>query len=152
MPLTAERQRWVNFFEVWVSQEDGRQVYHNSWVTNLAVSRSTVQQYVRAARARWKIENEQFNVQKNHGYEMEHNFGHGQQHLAYNFFLLNLLAFLWHQILELTDQVYQASRRLWGSKKRLWERLRTLLDVWVVHSWGHLLEVNLAEEPDLPGP
>lgn len=152
VPLTAERQRWVNFFEVWVMNQDGQQVYHNSWVTNLMVSRFMVQRYVRAARARWKIENEQFNVQKNHGYEMEHNFGHGQQHLATNFFLLNVLAFLWHQILELTDRLYQASRRLWGSKKRLWERLRTLLDLWVVHSWWHLLEVNLAEEPDLPGP
>ena len=36
---------------------------------------------------RWKIENETFNTLKNQGYHAEHNFGHGNQYLAYNFFL-----------------------------------------------------------------
>src|SRR5207248_1356801 len=30
---------------------------------------------IACGRARWKIENESFNVLKNHGYELEHNFG-----------------------------------------------------------------------------
>ncbi len=33
-------------------------------------------------RARWKIENEGFNVLKTKGYNLEHNFGHGIQNLA----------------------------------------------------------------------
>ena len=33
-------------------------------------------------RARWKIENETFNVLKTNGYNLEHNFGHGSQTLA----------------------------------------------------------------------
>ena len=32
--------------------------------------------------ARWKIENETFNVLKNNGYNPEHNFGHGKQNHA----------------------------------------------------------------------
>jgi hypothetical protein len=33
-------------------------------------------------RKKTKIENEAFNVMKNHGYELEHNFGHGVTFLA----------------------------------------------------------------------
>jgi hypothetical protein len=37
---------------------------------------------VEAGRSRWKIENENNNVLKTKGYHLEHNFGHGQQHLS----------------------------------------------------------------------
>ena len=56
---------------------------------------------VQAGRARWKIENETFNTLKNQGYHIEHNFGHGKKNLSMNFFVLNLLAFFIHQILDL---------------------------------------------------
>ena len=49
-------------------------------------------------RSRWKIETEQFNVQNNQGYELEPNYGHGQQTLSMVFYLLNLLAFLAHKL------------------------------------------------------
>jgi hypothetical protein len=38
---------------------------------------------------------------KNHGYHLEHNFGHGKQHLAQVFVLLNLLAFAFHTVCDL---------------------------------------------------
>ncbi|MCW5969786.1 MAG: hypothetical protein KIT57_14865 [Blastocatellales bacterium] len=57
-------------------------------------------QIIGIGRSRWKIENEQFNVHKNHGYELEHNYGHGRQTLSMVFYLLNLLAFLAHKVLE----------------------------------------------------
>ncbi|MBS1789930.1 MAG: hypothetical protein JST85_19560 [Acidobacteria bacterium] len=58
------------------------------------MSLETVATLVGVGRARWKIENEQFNVQKNHGYELEHNYGHGQRGLSLVFYLLNLLVFV----------------------------------------------------------
>ena len=67
--------------------------YHNAWVTDLVPTAANIAQLVRAGRARWKIKNEGFNTLKNHGYHLEHNFGHGQQHLSAAFFVLNLLAF-----------------------------------------------------------
>jgi len=76
-------------------------------VTDLAVTRDNVVELVQGGRARWKIENETFNTLKNQGYHIEHNFGHGSQHLSLNFFVLNLLAFYIHQILELCDLSYQ---------------------------------------------
>jgi hypothetical protein len=39
-------------------------------------------QIVAAGRARWKIENENNNVLKNHDYHFDHNFAHGKQHLS----------------------------------------------------------------------
>jgi hypothetical protein len=48
---------------------------------------------------------------------MEHNFGHGEKHLSFNMYLSILLAFFMHQILELTDEAYQACRKKFGAKK-----------------------------------
>ena len=56
-------------------------------------------------RSRWKIENETFNTLKNQGYELEHNFGRGCQHLAT---VLMLLAFLLDPLQELCCPLFQA--------------------------------------------
>jgi len=135
-----------------VTNHEGRLVYHHSWVTNLTVRPTTIRQFVEAGRARWKIENEQFNVQKNHGSELEHHYGHGQQQLSFIFYRLNLLAFLWPQLLELTDRLYPEARRVWGSQRQWWEHRRTVMDRWPVASWWPMVEVVLADEPDVPGP
>ena len=44
------------------------------------MNRGNVAELADCARARWKIENETFNVLKQHGYHLEHNFGHGKGH------------------------------------------------------------------------
>lgn len=65
---------------------------------------------VAASRSRWKIENENNNVLKNYGYHLEHNFGHGNEYLSMILVLLNLLAFLFHTMLDFVDEVYQRLR------------------------------------------
>lgn len=62
---------------------------------------------VAAGRARWKIENENNNVLKNHGYHFEHNFAHGKQQLA------NFLAFL--KSAPTFDVRMECSASLWGT-------------------------------------
>jgi hypothetical protein len=104
---------------------------------------------VKAGRCRWKNENECFNVMKNHGYCMEHNYGHGNENLAFNFYLLTLLAFFFHQIFELTDGQYQACRKKFGSKKHMWEKLRSWIDIIIFESWEKLLEFALAPKTGL---
>ena len=91
VPLTQSGRVQVNFLEVWERRADGTGGYHNSWVTDFAVTPETGAAIVGIGRSRWKMENAQFNVQKNHGYELEHNYGHGQQTLSMVFYLLNLL-------------------------------------------------------------
>ena len=82
---------------------------------------ANIVQLVRAARARWKIENEGFNTLKNQGYHLEHNFGHGHQHLSETLFVLNLLAFFMHQIFELVDGLYQT---FFSSRRAFWDEVR----------------------------
>jgi len=128
----------VNFFEYFL-QVDQKTTYHNSWVTDLAVSRDNVVELVQGGRARWKIENETFNTLKNQGYHIEHNFGHGNQHLSLNFFVLNLLAFFIHQVLELTDPSYQYSRSRFSSRQEYWNNLRVANRLLLFNDFEHLL-------------
>jgi hypothetical protein len=149
VPLTQSGTVWVNFLEVWEHRPDGTVGYHNSWVTDLVVTPETVAAIVGIGRSRWKIENEQFNVQKNHGYEIEHNYGHGQQTLSMVFYLLNLLAFLAHKLLEFGDRLYQQCRT-GESRRGLWILFRSAFYLIAFDTWEALLRYHLRET--LAGP
>jgi len=136
----------VNFFRYKIIVE-GEVTYKSAWVADLPVDKENIQTMVRAARARWKIENECFNTLKNQGYHLEHNFGHGKKNLSFNFFLFNLLAFFIHQILELTDGLYQRCRAKYVTKKHLWENLRSFFAHFIYETWEDLLRMVLDEEP-----
>lgn len=132
----------VNFFQYSLIVS-GKVTYHNSWVTDIVISRDNVDKLTKGGRARWKIENETFNTLKNQGYHIEHNFGHGQRNLSVNFFLLNLLAFFVHQILELTDLLYQKCRSTFSSRKEFWNQLRCTFRIILFDSWQRLLSFIL---------
>ena len=141
VPLNGNKNsNWVNYFEYWIIDTAKDKVtYHNSWVTDIPISEQNVRELVRGGRCRWKIENETFNTLKNHGYYIEHNYGHGEKHLSMNFFLLNLLAFFVHQIFELTDILYQQCRVKFGSKRNLWDHLRASIHILIFPDWEILL-------------
>jgi hypothetical protein len=63
---------------------------------------------------------------KNQGYQFDHNFGHGKNHLSVVFALIMMLAFLVDQIQQLACRLFQAVWEEEGSKKRLWEHIRSL--------------------------
>ena len=149
VPLAASRRVRVNLVEVWERDVKGKLLYHNSWVTDLEVDEGNIAEVVRVGRSRWKIENEQFNVQKNHGYELEHNYGHGKKNLSQIFYLLNLLAYDMHIILEMGDRLYQRSRQR-ASLRELWGDLRSLMKTRLVESWQQMLLINLDEEAASP--
>jgi hypothetical protein len=142
VPLSLESAVRVTYVEVWEQNAKGEQLYHNSWITDLDVDASNVAVVVQIGRTRWKIENEQFNVHKNHGYELTHNYGHGQQSLAMVLYLLNLLAYVTHVVLALGDRLYQRCRAQ-ESRRELWNALRTLVNKFLVTSWAALLAVYL---------
>lgn len=148
IPLNGNKETIsVNFLRctIFKKNKKGEEViaYRNSWVTDINISNENIITLVRAGRCRWKNENELFNVMKNHGYCMEHNYGHGQKNLAYSFYLLTLLAFMVHQIFELTDNLYQACRKKCGSKKHLWETIRSYIKIIIFDTWEILLEFLL---------
>jgi hypothetical protein len=131
----------VNFIEYWEISTD--KVQHFSWVTDLRVSRRTVFHLMRGGRARWKIENETFNTLKNQGYNFEHNYGHGEQHLSVVFAMLMMLAFLVDQTQQLCCALFQAVWAKLGSKRMLWERMRALFYDYALESMCQLFEALL---------
>jgi hypothetical protein len=149
VPLAATRKVEVQFVEVWERDVKGKLLYHNSWITDLEVTSANIAVIVRIGRSRWKIENEQFNVQKNQGYELEHNYGHGRQNLSEVFYLLNLLAYVTHRILELGDRLYQQCRQQ-ASLRELWQDLRSLMKARLFDSWEQMLAANLDIEAASP--
>ena len=146
VPLTQSDKVFVNFVEVWERDKAGQVIYHNAWVTVFEVTAENVATVVGIGRSRWKIENEQFNVQKNHGYELEHNYGHGARGLSLVLYLLNLLAFLAHIVLELGDRLYRACCAN-ESRRSLWNALRVYFRKLACTSWQALLEFHLSDEP-----
>lgn len=142
----------VNWCEVTIIREDtGQRLYHNAWITSHGVSRETVPELVAAARAHWKVENENFNVLKNRGYNFEHNYGHGKQHLSTVLLSLLLLAFLFHTVLHLSCLKYQAIRQKLGPRQTFFNDLRALTRYLHFASWEdllifmcHQLEISLA--------
>ena len=146
VPLTQSDQVLVNFVEVWERNQAGKVIYHNAWVTDFEVTAENVATIVGIGRSRWKIENEQFNVQKNHGYALEHNYGHGTRGLSLVFYLLNLLAFLAHEVLAQGDRLYRACCAN-ESRRSLWNAFRMYFRKLVCTSWRALLEFHLSDAP-----
>ena len=121
----------TNYMEAWelVLQKDGssKSQYYGKWITDIEITSDNAKTLLDAARARWKIENECFNTLKNHGYNMEHNYGHGSDNLGYNIYNMILLAFTMHQIHQLTDKLFQEMRSQFGRLGSLWEEIRTMI-------------------------
>jgi hypothetical protein len=130
----------VNWCEITIVREDtGKQSYHSAWITSHELSAQTVVDVVAAGRARWKVENETFNVLKNQGYHFEHNYGHGQQYLSVVLLSLLFLAFLFHTTLHLSCTMYQAIRRALGARRNFFNDLRALTRYFYFSGWDEMI-------------
>ena len=129
----------VNWFEIEIARPNGAVTYRNAFVTDLDINRHTVAELAACGRARWKIENETFNVLKHRGYHLEHNFGHGKKTLASVLVALNLLAFALHGACDLIETLWQRARQRLGSRIRMFEHLRTITCYRVFPSWTALM-------------
>ena len=144
LPLRASADTlYVNWCELTLTDATGAQLYHNAFMTQFPLTAKTVAPIVQAGRTRWKVENENNNTLKNQGYHLEHNFGHGTQHLAALLATFNLLAFLFHTLLDLLDAQYSQLRRALVSRKTFFDDLRALTRYLCFTSWTHLLSFML---------
>ncbi|HBF33858.1 TPA: hypothetical protein DDW35_04785 [Candidatus Sumerlaeota bacterium] len=141
VPLTegADALR-VNWCQQTLTNDAGEILYRNSWITDWAIDADNVAGLASSGRARWKIENENNNVLKNHGYHLEHNFGHGKEHLASLLATMNLLAFGLHTLLELTDENYRLIRNKVGARRRFFQHLEALTTYLYFESWERLMD------------
>ena len=112
---------------------------HNSFITHHRLRADNVAEVAQAGRGRWKIENENNNVLKTKGYHLEHNFGHGQQYLAAVMLSLNLLAFLFHTVLEWSDDKYTLLRQVLARRQTFFNDIQALMRYMVFDSWDHLI-------------
>lgn len=131
----------VTFVEYWEIGPKGTQ--HFTWVTDLLVTTDNVYPIMRGGRARWRIENETFNTLKNQGYNLGHNYGLGEKHLAAVFTSLMMLAFLVDQVQQHSCKLFQAVWAKVGSKRALWEQMRSVFHCFLLTSMTELYLVIL---------
>lgn len=119
----------VNYFEYEEFNADGKRHFYSTWITDLPIDEQIIEEIVKVARSRWKIENETFNTLKNQGYHLEHSYGHGTKYLATNLMLLTFLAFLTDQIVQKLDTTFNKAWKYSKTKKNLWEKIRQVFDL-----------------------
>jgi len=137
----------VNWISLTITNKKTGKSTTKSFVTSLSASKGNIVELLDCARARWKIENETFNVLKNNGYNLEHNYGHGKQYLAMLFATMNLLAFGYHTICDHLDELWIKARKTKGSRKRFFEHVRTITVYIVFPSWNAFLLTLITGKP-----
>lgn len=131
----------VNWVEITVANaKTGEQLYYNTFITNHRLSTDNVAQVAQAGRGRWKSENENNNVLKTKGYHLEHNFGHGKKYLSATMLSLNLLAFLFHTVMQWSDEQYVVLRQTLARRQTFFDDIRALTRYMVFESWHHLMD------------
>jgi hypothetical protein len=157
VPLRADtKPLYVNWCEVTITDAaTGELDYRNAWATDHALDDQSLRPFVIAARTRWKSENENNNVLKNYGYHLEHNFGHGQQYLAMVLVMLNLLAFLFHTVLDLCDEQYRRVRAELATRQTFFNDLQALTRYLYFDNWQMLISfmfTRLELDKEAPSP
>jgi len=130
----------VHWFDITVvNATTGEQLSHKSCISNHRLTADNVVHVAQASRRRWKIANENNHVLKTKGYHLEHNFGHGQQYLAAVMLSLNLLAFLFHTVLEWSDDKYTLLRQVLARRQTFFNDIQAFMRYMVFDSWDHLI-------------
>jgi hypothetical protein len=80
------------------------------FITNIKISKKNRKEIVAVGRNRWKIENEGFNTQKNHGYYIEHMFSKNYQGMKNHYYLI--------QIGHMISQIIESWKSLWKKTKQ----------------------------------
>jgi len=131
---------WVNWMELTITTEDGHMLYRNAFATNHPITDKNIENLIVCGRARWKVENENNNTLKTKGYNLEHNYGHGKKYLSTLLATFIILAFLFHTVLEMTDERYRLIRKKLPSRKTFFDDIRALTRYICFDSWDHVMD------------
>lgn len=138
LPLNASNEDVrVNFLDYQECRPNGK-VIHFSWVTDIELNNTNVEEIMRGGRARWKIENETFNTLKDQGYEFEHNYGHGHKNLSVVLAHLMMLAFLVDQAQLLTSKVLGLALKNEKRLSNIYAKIRHFFETFSFLSWEEL--------------
>jgi hypothetical protein len=142
----------VSWMDLIITNEEGRIIRRFSFVTNHLISAENIESLIEAGRCRWKIENEDINTLKTKGYHFEHNFGHGKTYLAQTLLSLNILAFLFHTVLELLDENCAWIRKTLPRRDTFFQHISALTQYLCFASWQSLLKFMIRGLKDGPRP
>ena len=140
---TGKESLRVNWFEIISTNSNGERLFYGTFVTNHKITNDNVAELAMAARARWKVENENNNALKTKGYNLDHSFGHGSQYLSMFLASLNVIAFLFHSILELFDVAYQAMRKKLGARVGLFYYIKNTFMHFIFKGWKDFIRYAL---------
>lgn len=135
----------VNWCELIIINSDGKQLHCFSFVTDLKITENNIEDIISAGRTRWKIENENNNTLKTKGYNLAHNYGHGDKYLSQNICSLNILAFLFHTVQEFEDKQYIELRSMIGTRKEFFNTINVLTTMFVFKNFDKLIEFILSK-------
>lgn len=96
-------------------------------LTNWDIEKATAKQISDGGRLRWKIENEGFNIQKNHQYNLEHKYSRVSFLAVKNYYQCLQIAHLINQLVEHSTEIVKLRDDLKFTLKYLWERLMGVL-------------------------
>jgi hypothetical protein len=133
----------VNWCELIITNLEGKQLHCFSFVTDININKDNIEDIIKAGRTRWKIENENNNTLKTKGYNLEHNFGHGKDNLSKTLCSLNILAFLFHTVQELDDDLYIELRQNIGTREEFFTGINFLTTLFNFKSFNKMLEFIL---------
>lgn len=123
----------VNFIQYTQIDKNGKRTTF-TWVTDIKLAQNKIVAIMKAARARWKIENETFNTLKNLGYNFEHNYGHGKDHLSTMFAYLMILAFYIDQLIQACCHIFRQIEEKITTKVKLWNTIKSIFQTTFVNS------------------
>ena len=105
--------------------EDGKP-YSFVFLTNLPLSHRNARQTAFCGRQRWKIENQGFNAQKNHGFALGHLFSRNYRAMKNHYYLI--------QIGHMIAQIMDAWKSLWKDIRQSKEQKhKRMLESWKTH-------------------
>jgi Transposase DDE domain len=123
----------VNFIHYTQTDKSGKKTTF-TWITDLKLAENKLKTLMKAARSRWKIENETFNTLKNLGYNFEHNYGHGHDHLSTMFAYLMLLAFYNDQLVQACCHIFSQIEEKITTKIKIWQTIKAIFQTIAVKS------------------
>jgi len=95
-------------------------------LSSIEIDENNVVEISRHARMRWKIENEGFNTQKNHGYNLEHKFSRYNNVAMQNYYQCMQIAHIINQLAQ-KEQSFQQKLHPKDTYTSLWQELVSLM-------------------------
>ena len=118
--------------------QDGQFVIFN-YVTNLNVNNYNIKDIVKLGRARWKIENEGFNVQKNGTFKISHLCSRNENAIKIHYYLIQI-AHIIRQLLENGSKLLKEMKL--KTKKEVSELIKKSLTSTILNSNLNQIQMN----------